>query len=238
MSIVAGMVGEQFGFLPELSGNIIQDILPVAGFEDTQQSISSRALLELHCETVFTDARADFVGLLCLRADEERQAATLLSPASDVIALLDTATVQVLREPRFATTVDGSFLRGSGLREPVTVSPMTILSGSVGRPRLRCDFAETSGQDPVAQRAVEDLYRAADAAARAVYLEPGDLLLVDNHSAFHGRTPFSMKRNGLDRWLLRMFIARDLARTIDSRPDGGRIIDIDYSRLAKRTAIM
>ena len=232
MSIVGGAAGEQFGFQPELSGHIIQDILPVAGFEDTQQSISSRALLELHCETAFADSRADFVGLLCLRADSEQRASTLISTARDALALLDAQSLSILRQPRFKTTVDGSFLRGSGLSGPIAVSPIVVVAGSTDRPRIRCDFAETSGIDPEAQKAVTDLYHAADHAARGIRLEPGDLLFIDNHSTFHGRTPFDRTGDGSDRWLLRMFIARDLARSIASRPEAGRIVHIDYEALA------
>jgi L-asparagine oxygenase len=237
MSILVGVIGEQFGFRPELGGRILQDILPVPGFEDTQQSISSRALLELHCETVFTPSRADFVGLLCLRPDHQRTAATLLSPAVQVLAQLDQATVEVLKQPRFSTTVDGSFLRGSGLEEAVVVQPITIVTGSQERPRLRCDFAETKGLDPEAQEAVDTLYRVACETATGVYLEAGDLLIVDNHSTFHGRTSFAMKHDGTDRWLLRSFVTRDLARSIQSRPNGKRIVDIDYSAISTRPPV-
>jgi L-asparagine oxygenase len=232
MSIMLAVIGEQFGFRPELGGRIIQDILPVPGFEDTQQSISSRAPLELHCETVFTDSRSDFVALLCLRPDHQRVAATLFSPAVKVLAELDKATINVLKQPRFSTTVDGSFLRGSGLEHAVVVQPITIVSGSEECPRLRCDFAETRGLDPRAQEAVEALYATACRTATGVYLEAGDLVIIDNHSTFHGRTSFPMKRDGNDRWLLRSFVARDLSRSIQNRPGAKRIIDIDYAAIS------
>ncbi|UXX98140.1 TauD/TfdA family dioxygenase (plasmid) [Streptomyces sp. AD2-2] len=231
LSLIVGVLGEQFGFLPELSGQIVQDILPVEGFEDTQHSISSRALLELHCETAFAEERADFVGLLCLRSDADREAATLISPAHEALARLAPATVDLLRTPRFVTTVDGSFLRGSALSGPVVVGPISILSGSKDHPRLRCDFAETRGIDAQAQRAVLALHEAADACARKVRLLPGDLLMVDNHSAFHGRTPFVRRGDGQDRWLLRTFVTRDLAKSIASRAGACRIVDIDYRKL-------
>lgn len=234
MSIIGAVLGEQFGFRAELGGRITQDILPVPGFEDTQQSISSRAILELHCETVFTNTRADFVGLLCLRPDHERRAATLLSPALKVLAKLDQPTIETLKQPRFSTTVDGSFLRGSGLTHAVVVQPVTILSGTGECPRLRCDFAETKGLDDTAQKAVDALYQAACEIATGVYLVSGDLLIVDNHSTFHGRTSFSRRGDGMDRWLLRSFVTRDLAKSIHSRPDGKRIVDIDYSAYGNR----
>jgi L-asparagine oxygenase len=227
-SLAAALVGEQFGFQPELAGQIIQDILPVAGFEDTQQSISSRAPLELHCETAFTDNRADVIGLLCVRPDREGVASTLLTSTSMFLPLLDEKTVAILGEPRFATTVDGSFLRGAGI-DPILIGPIRVLDGSAERPRLRCDFAETRGLDDQAQQAIDALYEAACASVIDVRLAAGDLLFIDNHAAFHGRTPFPFHRDGADRWLLRTFITRDLARSCADRPGDGRIVDADYA---------
>jgi L-asparagine oxygenase len=229
LSLASALVGEQFGFQPELSGQIIQDILPVKGFEDTQQSISSRALLELHCETVFTDHRADVIGLLCLRPDPEGIARTVLTSTAMLLPLLDPKTVAILSEPRFSTTVDGSFLRGSGIEFPILTGPIRVLDGDPLRPRIRCDFAETKGLDAEAQGALDNLYAAACDSVVETRLEAGDLLLIDNHDAFHGRSSFRHHGNGKDRWLLRTFITKDLSRSRVHRPGDRRIIDTDYA---------
>jgi L-asparagine oxygenase len=228
-SVASALFGDQFGFKPELAGHIIQDILPVSGFEDTQQSISSRALLELHCETVFTDNRADVIGLLCLRPDPDREAGTVLASTAMLLPRLRPRTIAVLREPRFSTTVDGSFLRGSGIDHPIVIGPIQVLSGSLTRPRIRCDFAETRGLDAEAQEALDELYQVATEAIIEIRLEAGDLLLIDNHDAFHGRTGFRRHGNGRDRWLLRTFITRDLSRSRADRPGDRRIVDADYA---------
>ena len=228
-SLAAALFGDQFGFRPELAGQVIQDILPVAGFEDTQQSISSGTLLELHCETVFTDYRADVIGLLCLRPDPEGVAGTVLASTAMVLPRLDASVIQTLREPRFSTTVDGSFLRGGGIDHPILIGPIRVLDGDPLRPRIRCDFAETKGLDPEAQAALDALYIAACDSIIEVRLEAGDLLLVDNHDSFHGRTSFRRHGNGADRWLLRTFITRDMSRSRVHRPGDGRIVDTDYT---------
>jgi len=228
-SLASALFGDQFGFKPELAGHIIQDILPVSGFEDTQQSISSRALLELHCETVFTDNRADVIGLLCLRPDPDRTAGTVLASTAMLLPRLHPKTVAVLGEPRFSTTVDGSFLRGSQIDHPIVIGPVQVFSGSAARPRIRCDFAETRGLDPEAQDALDELYQVATDSLIELRLDAGDLLLIDNHDAFHGRTSFRRHGNGEDRWLLRTFITRDLSRSRADRPGDRRIVDADYA---------
>src|SRR2546430_3820024 len=117
----------------------------------------------------------------------------MLSSTSMIMPLLDPDIVATLRRPRFVTTVDGSFLRGTGATSSIYIGPIKVLTGSTSRPRMRCDFAETRGLDREAQRAIEALRAAASASAIEVRLTMGDLLFIDNHTAFHGRTPFSAR---------------------------------------------
>jgi L-asparagine oxygenase len=70
----------------------------------------------------------------------------------------------------------------------------------------------------------------ASGAVADTYLEAGDLLLIDNHDTFHGRTSFRCHGDGTDRWLLRTFITRDLSRSRVHRPGNGRIVDTDYTK--------
>ena len=60
--------------------------------------------------------------------------------------------------------------------------------------------------------------------------EAGELLFIDNHDAFHGRTPFRFHGRADDRWLLRTFITRDFSRSRVHRPGDGRIVDTDYAK--------
>lgn len=230
LGIIAAVIGDQYGFRPELGGQIIQDIVPVYGFEETQQSVSSTAELYTHVELAFTDDRADHLALFCLRADHEKVAATTLSPIEAILPSLSAETIEILGQERYKTTVDMSFLRGIGRVEPIYAGPIRVFSGNPDRPRIRADFAETTGTDPDAQAALDQLRRAAEKEAISVCLEPGDLLLVDNHHAFHGRTPFTARFDGHDRWLLRTSTTRDLSRSAAHRPGDGRVIEIDYSQ--------
>lgn len=230
MSVLVAMIGEQFGFRPERDGEIVQDVLPVAGDEQTQNSTSSDVLLQGHVEMAFSEYRPDFVVLGCLRPDHTGVAGTTLSSGRDALELLDRDVVQVLREKRFVTAVDESFMRSGSYDEAIWIGPIAVLEGDDDRPRLRADFAETRGMrgDPIAEAALLAFSRAAANVAVALALDAGDVLVVDNHRAFHGRTPFTARGDGRDRWLLRTYLTRDLARSEDVRPDDQRVIDTDY----------
>lgn len=229
LSIITAVLGDQYGFKPEMSGHLIQDIVPVAGFEQTQQSISSEADLYMHVESAFAEYRPDYVALFCLRADHEHAAGTTLSSIDAILPRLPEETAEVLRQPRFKTRVDASFLRGIGSADPIYVGPIRVLTGNRSRPRIRADFAETTGIDSSAQAALDELRQYAAETAVEIRLKSGDLLLVDNHRAFHGRTPFLPRWDGADRWLIRTFATKDLSRSEAHRPRDGRIVDTDYS---------
>jgi len=237
LGVIAAVLGHQCGYAPELGGAIMQDIVPVPGHEDAQRSTSSTAALDIHTELAFAPdgARADDLALLCLRGDHDRTAGTTVSPAGAVLARLPEPVTAVLREPRFRTSVDQSFLAGLGADKPIWVGPIAVLSGPARWPRVRADFAETQGTDAAAEQALAMLRAAAEAAAVTVVLEPGDLLVIANDCAWHGRTRFTPCWDADDnRWLLRTSIMRDLARSAPYRPGGGRVIDIDYATTGAR----
>jgi L-asparagine oxygenase len=116
------------------------------------------------------------------------------------LRLLDADTVDVLRQQRFKTAVDESFLRSCGYSEPIWIGPIAVLAGGEKQPLLRADFAETRGMDDdeTAAAALLALREAAVSVAVNVLLEAGDVLVVDNHHAFHGRTPFQARGDGHD----------------------------------------
>jgi hypothetical protein len=53
------------------------------------------------------------------------------------------------------------------------------------------------------------MHRTARLGARPVTLDEGDLLVVDNRRALHGRVPFEARHDGSDRWLLRAYVWAD-----------------------------
>jgi L-asparagine oxygenase len=211
---VATLLGEPIGYVQEHGGGIVQDIVPAPGTEGRQVSTSSAVTLAWHTETAFHPHKPRYLLLLCLRGDPA--AGTLLCSAARCLPHLDAETTAILRQPRFRTRPDESFLEPG--TEGALGAPMAILDG----PAFTYDEDLMVGIDPAAQAALDRLGAIVRDQAQTIVLEPGDLLIVDNHRVVHGRTSFAARFDGTDRWLQRAFVVHDLAPSASER--AGRII--------------
>jgi len=213
----ASGLGFPVGYAPEHGGDLVQNIVPVPTAADRQVSTSSKVRLEFHTEAAFHPHRPRYLLLLCLRGDPS--ASTTLSSIREAVACLEPQHLDVLREPRFATGVDESYL---GYRSDALGSPFPAISGAPGAESVCFDGDLMQGLDSEAVQALESLRAALDSVQRAIVLEAGDLLVVDNHIAVHGRSPFTPRFDGTDRWLQRSFVLDDLDRSASDRV--GRVI--------------
>jgi L-asparagine oxygenase len=222
---VARSLGQPVGYLPEHGGDLVQNIVPTKANATSQTSTSSAVMLMLHTEAAFHPHRPRYLLLLCLRGDPH--AATTLSSIHEVRDLLGAAAWSTLFEPRFRTAVDESYLDGR-IGELGPAHP--VLSGDPQRPSMVFDVDLTHGTDPAADAALRALADATSARNTSVVLETGDLLVVDNTIAVHGRTPFTPRYDGTDRWLQRAFVVADLAPSAADRR--GRVIVTQFGRAA------
>ena len=174
-------------------------------------------MLEFHTEAAFHPHRPRYLLLLCLRGDPS--AVTTLSSIHEVLPHLPAAVRDILFQPRFRTAVDESYLHG---RQNVLGEPMAVLTGDRELPTMVFEADLMVGTDEAADDALQSLARAVAALATGVALEAGDLLVVDNAVAVHGRTPFSPRFDGTDRWLQRAMVVSDLRPSAADRT--GRII--------------
>jgi Taurine catabolism dioxygenase TauD, TfdA family len=215
---VACALGEPIGYVQEHGGGLVQDIVPDRASRDHQVSSSSTVTLAWHTETAFHPHKPRYLLLLCLRGDP--QAVTMLCSIKRILLHLDVDTIAVLREPRFRTRPDASFLDGDG---PGAFGPLQpVLSGSPARPTFTFDEDLMIGTDPDAQSAFETLAQTVRSHATSVVLGAGDLLVVDNHTTVHARSPFPARFDGSDRWLQRTFVVTDLTPSATERE--GRIV--------------
>ncbi|MFJ4712050.1 TauD/TfdA family dioxygenase [Streptomyces sp. NPDC088785] len=217
-ALVSMQIGEVIAYRDEKSGALVQNVVPVAGREE-QQSNAGSVPLELHVENAFHPHRPDMVSLFCVRPDHDGGAGLRVASVRRAAALLPHDVRKVLGEERFRTEVPPSFGAPGG-----QASPHAILHGDFDDPDVRVDFHATHPADDGAAEAMTVLRAALDTVTRAVYLRPGDLAVVDNRVTLHGRTHFTPRYDGEDRWLHRTFIHLDHRRSRALRADNGQVL--------------
>jgi len=217
MMIAAGL-GDPAAFRPEKTGALVQDVVPVPGRESFQGNAGS-VLLEWHTENAFHPNRPDFVMLLCLRQDHEGIAGLRTSCARTVLPLLSDETRDALFRDEFVTQAPPSF--GLGAAGAVEHA---VLTGAPEDPNLQVDLAATTARTERAGAALTELQRRFNDAAQTLVLRPGDLAIVDNRVTVHGRTAFTPRYDGRDRWLQRTFVMADLRRSRHQRPSDGYVL--------------
>jgi alpha-ketoglutarate-dependent taurine dioxygenase len=220
---IARRLGQPVGYVPEHGGRVVQNIVPTPADSNSQTSTSSRSNLMFHTETAFHPHRPRYLLLLCLRGDPA--AHTTLVSIHDLIDRLPHETVDVMLEPRFRTAVDVSFLDG---RENVLGEARPLVTGTRAEPTFIFDADLTLGTDPGSDEVVRRLRELIEELKTSVVLEPGDLLVVDNNIAVHGRSPFVARFDGADRWLQRSFVVADLAPSAGERI--GRVITTEFGQ--------
>ena len=205
-----GQLGIPVGYPREQGGRIIHDLFPIRSNAHRQISSSSLVDLGMHTETAFHPYRPDFVVLLCLRGDPA--AHTTHASIDEILARLDADVIETLHEPRFITTVDESFMSlGEGDHEFITAP----LSTDHGTTRLIFDEQLMRGTDPTSTAALGELSKAITNCVRSTVLSAGDLLVIDNHRAVHGRSHFTPRFDGTDRWLRRALVLREAPPSSD-----------------------
>lgn len=208
----AESLGTAVGYIQEHGGQVVQNIYPLRDSVRKQISTSSDVQLAFHTETAFHPHKPRYLLLLCRRHD--RGAATTLCSYRAVEPHLTAETRCTLAEPRFQIGVDLSFGRGDGW----TTGPVPVVThGRGSRPTFTYDGELTAGLDAGAVAALAELDTTIAAAHTSLVLEAGDLLIIDNHRAVHGRSPFRARFDGTDRWLQRTFVVESVDAIVDRR---------------------
>lgn len=218
LALIALSLGEPVAFASEKSGALVQDVVPVPALADTQSNGGSTAL-SLHVENAFHQHRPDYVLLLCLRSDPHGTAALRVAAARQVFPLLKPEDEDALRQDWYVTEPPPSFRTGAQ-----ALPPHAVLCGEPEDPDIRVDFNATRGIGPKSAAALERLREAMELVVCDVNLRPGDLAVVDNRLALHGRTRFQPMYRGNDRWLQRMYVNVDLRRSRPFRSDDGHVL--------------
>jgi len=223
--LYGSLLGDPFGWRTQQDGHLVHEVLPIARDEYAQLGSGSRVLLTWHTEDAFHDFRADYVLLYALRNPD---GVPTTVGWVDVGELSD-HDVDVLFQPRFIIRPDDSHQAhnntiGAGefgqiAEMTARPEPIAVFSGARPSPYLRIDpyFMDVLPGDAEARRALDAVCDVIERSIADVVLEPGDLIILDNAHAVHGRRPFTARFDGTDRWLKRINVTRDLRKSRAAR---------------------
>jgi Fe(II)/alpha-ketoglutarate-dependent arginine beta-hydroxylase len=235
LALCCALLKKVFGWRLERTGLLLHDVVPLAGREHEQSGGSSDVDLLWHTEEAFHPLRADYVALLCLRNPDHTPTTVATLDGGDLCP----EHMQVLREPRFiilpelahvadeacsTMSVREARLYENGRRQlerqTAAAERVALLYGDPDKPYLRVDPAYMRlpvPGDRLATEAFAALAAVIERKLEPVALTPGDLVVIDNARAVHGRRPFRARYDGRDRWLKRANVTRDLRRSREAR---------------------
>jgi hypothetical protein len=206
----ASSIGQPIGYQQEQKGSLVQNIFPIQKTETMQISSSSKVELGLHTETAFHPYKPDIVALLCVRGDPT--GITTISEVKDVVSKLDPYLIDELCKPNFTTSLDPSFMLDG--QQDSTV-PISVLSKKNNEWHLVYDETLVVGKTKEANHALFHLKAAIRGSVVDYILDTGDLMLINNNLAVHGRKPFVARYDGTDRWLKRVLIRTESTPSSD-----------------------
>ncbi|MFI9508797.1 TauD/TfdA family dioxygenase [Nocardia sp. NPDC052566] len=203
MLLLARSAGEPFGWHGQQDGRLVNNIVPAAGHEHEQSGASSKTLLSPHTEDAFHPQRAHLLMLACLRNPD--RVGTTVSSVRHVE--LDAEHRRLLSTPTLPILPDVSYGSGHEQYAPPPLPTLWHADQAEGL-TLRYDPAYTplDDADPEFRCAYEQLTAELERVSMTAALAPGEVLLVDNDVAVHGRVPFTARYDGTDRWLKRVNI--------------------------------
>lgn len=236
--LVASLLGDIFGWATKQNGAIILEILPIAGDEDLQISSGSHTELVWHTEDSFQPNRCDYLVLICLR--NPYSVATTISSIGEVQIVKN--DLELLFSPNFTILPDASHYQNNNPHPPAIAGNSSkifagiesmssepkynsVLFGRRERPYLRIDPAY-AGQSRTkeADAALKRLTVGLADVMKPVTLLPGEILVVNNFMAVHGRRTFRPRFDGTDRWLKRLLVTNDIRKSRDIQIPGTRLL--------------
>jgi len=135
----------------------------------------------VHLDFVNTTHPPDFVALYCLRADPRGGGASVVATV-DAVHSLDADDLEVLRQPVFR---DGSVYDLRHVGEDI--NPFAVWAPGSTHPLRWTGKLLQGTNDTRAHKALARLARALDNASVEVALRPGQMLVVSQRRAVHGR---------------------------------------------------
>jgi Fe(II)/alpha-ketoglutarate-dependent arginine beta-hydroxylase len=227
--LLGSLLGDVIAWATQQDGAVVHDIVPIKAHENEQLGSGSKEELTWHTEDAFHPFRGDYLGMMCLRNTDQVPTTFATIDTSE----LDARTLGLLFEPHYTIRPDNSHLSkhrmspaGNGHAaaheriDEMVARPekIPLFYGSPEAPYFRLDpYFMDPPEDPAAREALEKVIHLVDSRLENLLLGAGEICFIDNFKAVHGRRPFKPRYDGMDRWLKRINITRDLRRSRTAR---------------------
>lgn len=180
----AGIGTYPISYFDENGGDTTATLFAKRG-DETEQVSSGQQLLELHGENQFHEFPPDILTISCLQENGSGSVATIIASARRAIPLLSCDELMLARQPIFSIRAPYSFV---GIDTASAPGPM--IYGSDDNPQLRFDAHAMFSNVPEGQRLINTMRDSLMASRIEVFMRRGDMLVIDNRAAAHGRTDF------------------------------------------------
>lgn len=222
-ALVLSCLAHPVGYRAESWGRICQAVVPTRRDAELQKSTGSRVCLECHTEQAFNPVtRPDYLVLGGHRGDPN--AVTYVMSGRTLQLQLPNGKIKLLRDKAYNTRVDQSFIDG-GVPDEVR-GPVAVLAGPYDDPVITYDEDLMWSDSAEHQEALEAVKTVWAEHRSSVVLKRGDVLVIDNSRAIHGRSAFRPQWDGGDRWLCRLQGLCNLPQTRHARRSGSPVIEI------------
>ena len=202
-----------FTYLSEKGEQMIHTVAPVLGHEKAAANYGAEAGWGGHVERTLNRDQDDpskpaitVLVLAVLRSDPEGKASTYVMPF-DAFETLSDEHKEALSAKEFKFLPPDAY-KDKGILDNFT-SPV-LGQDAEGQPTLCLDIKEMMPETLRAKAALEALKVSLDNHTYEVPSTPGTMLLINNVKCVHTRgTGFKVYGNGKDRWLTRIFLAKN-----------------------------
>ena len=205
------VLGDVYGYTHEKEGEIIHNICPIKNQEESISNEGSKQQLHFHTENAYFEFRPDYLSFYCLRPDHERNAIFSVIDVSELLRGLSEAEIETLKAPLFRVPTPD--LLTKAYRKVLWSGLRPVLSGSLYSPNLLLFLPEMKTNTREANNVYEKIKQNilnSDIKSCGIKLEKGDLVIINNRRAIHGRSAFTPRYDGKDRWLQRVYITNSL----------------------------
>ncbi len=204
LAAVGHLVGHAFAHAQICKGDLFHNIAPVPGEEHAPSGESSKSTLRMHTDGASHPMPPDALLLWCHKGD--KRAATTIVSGAEVLDRMDPRDREQLRSTSFRHQLDYEFHLA---HSDAHTDPHPVFEGDGEALRVTYDADFIRPFPTVSAGLLKRLEDTMVRAAEHVFLEPGDLLVIDNRRAIHGRTKFTPHYDGRDRWLQCLYTRTD-----------------------------